>query len=487
MTRRALWTTLPELVISCAEHRAEVPLMADGRREWTGAQLYAWTRRAAAALRERGVRRGDLVALDTRAARWPEVAVAYCAASWLGAVSVLVTSAETSEAAVTGLGVKLTVGEPAPGAANPVALDELLRQPDEIETPPAPAAEDALDVVFTSGTTGVPKPVVSKHSHWSGASRPEMLASRGRRVVAHTGVPIGVSGGLHGIFLNHLARGVTSLWAPTPDSLAVVCADQPVRELHMTPFAARSLGKVVGGSAPWCDGVRIIRLVGAPLPESVREQLSERFPRARIASIYALTEGGAASAVNIDGRPTIGTPAPGTEVRVIDAAGNPVPDGEVGEIAVRTPAGPPRYLLDSALNEEWLRDGWTRTGDVGVRLDGSVQLVGRAREQIVLGSGRLAPDVVEAILRRHVPPDVEFVVAGVASPGRSDAIAVFLVGREADERTERAQERLRAVKGPFRPTHVVCVNEIPRNAMGKPVRRQLVQQLLRRPTGNEKP
>ena len=74
------------------------------------------------------------------------------------------------------------------------------------------------------------------------------------------------------------------------------------------------------------------------------------------------------------------------------------------------------------------------------RTGGSVQLVGRAREQIVLGSGRLAPDVVEAILRRHVPADLDFVVAGVASTGRSDAIAVFLAGRETDEPTRQALE-----------------------------------------------
>jgi malonyl-CoA/methylmalonyl-CoA synthetase len=143
---------------------------------------------------------------------------------------------------------------------------------------------------------------------------------------------------------------------------------------------------------------------------------------------------------------------------------------------VRAAAGTPRYLDDAALDAQWFVDGWARTGDVGVRsADGTIRLVGRAREQILLGSGRLAPDTVEAILLRRLAPGTELVVAAVSARGRSDAIAAFLAGDPADPAVARARDTLLAVKGPFRPSQVHCVPAIPRNAMGKPLRRELVR------------
>src|SRR5438477_317383 len=81
-----------------------------------------------------------------------------------------------------------------------------------LERLPDARPHDPLDIVYTSGTTGFPKPVLSIHSQWIKAVRTEMLSSRARRTVGHSGIPIGVSGGIHGVFLSHLARGVTSIW-----------------------------------------------------------------------------------------------------------------------------------------------------------------------------------------------------------------------------------------------------------------------------------
>lgn len=463
------WRTLPELVLAAATLRPGVPLLADGGgRPWTAADLAERTRCAAAVLQAAGVRPGDRVGVDTRPASWREVGLAYCAVSWLGAIAVLISSEETERTARAEVGVGLMIG-------GEVAYEDLLAATPPVETPPRPGPDDPLDVVFTSGTTGKPKAVVSHHSHWVGASRPEMLASRGQRVVAHTGVPIAVSGGLHGVFLNHLARGVTSVWAPTPASLAAACAGWEVRELHLTPYAAGSLAALPRPA--WADGVRVVRLVGAPLPDAVRQRLAATFPRARVASIYALTEGGAASFVNLrdPGVSSIGRPVDGTSVRVVDDRGREVPDGQLGEIAIRSGSAPLSYLTDRALNEESFVDGWTRTGDLGQRQpDGSVRLVGRAREQIIIGGGRLSPQAVEAILARKLPPEAEFAVVGVQGAGRSDAIVVFLVGTEGAPETERVRATLLALKGPFAPAHVQVVADIPRTALGKPVRRDLL-------------
>jgi acyl-coenzyme A synthetase/AMP-(fatty) acid ligase len=467
--RNPRWRTLPELVLAAATLRPGVPLLADGDGPaWTAADVADRTRCAAAVLRAAGVRAGDRVGIDTRPASWREAGVAYCAVSWLGATSVLISSDDTERAARAEVGAGLVIG-------GPVTFEDLLAASAPLRTPPEPGPDDPLDVVFTSGTTGRPKAVESRHSHWVGASRPEMLASRGRRVVAHAGIPIAVSGGLHGIFLNHLARGVTSVWAPTPAALAEACAGWDVRELHLTPHAAGALAMLPRPA--WADGVRVVRLVGAPLPDAVRQRLAAAFPRARIVSIYALTEGGAASFVNLrdPGASSIGRPVDGTQVRVVDDRGREVPDGRIGEIAVRARGAPLSYLTDASLNEESFVDGWTRTGDIGQRRpDGTIRLIGRAREQIIIGGGRLSPHTVEAILARKLPAGTEFAVAGMQGAGRSDAIVVFLVGAEDSAQTQRVRRTLLALKGPFAPRHVRIVAAIPRTALGKPLRRELL-------------
>jgi acyl-CoA synthetase (AMP-forming)/AMP-acid ligase II len=225
--------------------------------------------------------------------------------------------------------------------------------------------------------------------------------------------------------------------------------------------------------------VRVIRAIGGPVPASLAEELSTCFPRARVVSLYALTEGGSALLVKVLNRrdhDTIGRPAPGTEVRVLDPEGREVPAGQVGELAVRAGGGGAlRYYHEDSLNQEWFVDGWARTGDMGfVAEDGEIRLVGRAKELIFLRGGRVGPDKVERILAALLPPQLEFVVAGVGGSAGWDRIAVFLAGDVEDPAIRTAQQRLAAMKGPFRPDTVQIVERIPRGPFGKPLRRLLV-------------
>jgi acyl-CoA synthetase (AMP-forming)/AMP-acid ligase II len=249
--------------------------------------------------------------------------------------------------------------------------------------------------------------------------------------------------------------------------------------LHVTPHAARGVVRAMNGAAPWAERVRVIRAIGGPVPAALAADLSRRFPRARVVSLYALTEGGSALIVklmNHRDQDSIGRPAPGTEVRVLDAEGREVPAGQVGELAVRAVGGGTlTYYHDDSLNKEWFVDGWTRTGDMGYFAeDGEIRLVGRAKELIFLRGGRVGPEKVEQILGGLLPPDLEFVVAGVGGPGGWDRIAVFLSGRADDPVVVEARRRLASMTGPFRPEVVRILERIPRGPFGKPLRRLLV-------------
>jgi long-chain acyl-CoA synthetase len=476
------WRTLPTLVAACAEHRPAVTLLADADgRAVTGFELLELTLRGAEHLRRRGVGHGQLVAVEAGSAGWIDVALTYLAVTWLGAVAVLVMNPQAEREARERLGAVLLVTAAAgsgPDTASPAELrgERLVRRPS------AAAPEDRLDVVYTSGSTGAPKPVLSTHGQWATAVRPEILASRVRRTVAHSGVPIGVSAGLHGIFLAHLARGVTSLWGRTAPELIRACRAGGVGELHLTPHVARFMERLMAPVEPWADLVKVVRIVGGPLPQALADALAGRFPRARVISFYGLTEGGAAQCAKVmDGRRqgSIGRPLPGTEVRVVDAAGREVPAGEVGEILMRIVGGAAlSYYQEEALTRDWFPDGWTRTGDLGyLAPDGEVRLVGRSKQMIVLRGGRVTPEALEEVLSRAVPPEVEFAVAGVATDGSWDRIAVFLQGPPGSTAVEAARRGLEAVRGPFRPAVIQRVEEIPRTPGGKPLRRALVEGL----------
>src|SRR5579875_224270 len=368
-SRAGSWRTVPEILVACARKRAGVPVRVDSSGPGlTAAALLEATVRGASALGDLGIRRGEFVAIDTASLGWRQVAIAYLSVVWLGAVAVMVTSEETERVAAGRVDLTAVIsagarergpGRPVPftglaaGAGGAGGAGESVAQPD-----------DLLDIVFTSGTTGRPKPVSSTHAQWSGLVRPEMMGSRGRRVVGHTGMPIALSGGLHGVMLAHLARGVTSLFGATPVGLLDGCRAWAVTELHLTPYSARAFALVVPPGERWAERVTIIRVMGGPVPPDVAALLSGRFPRARVVSLYGLTEGGAAVCARVvDGRrppESIGRPLGGTEVRVVGPEGRELPPGQVGEVVVRVAGRAASAYVGGAPDGASLEGGWAR-------------------------------------------------------------------------------------------------------------------------------
>lgn len=470
--RAPQWNSVPEILADCVVHRPDVELIVEpGAASLTATQLLDRTLRGAQALHLLGVRPGTYVGVDTAALGWCDAATAYLSTVWLGAVAVLSMGEVTERVAVRATGMALLVTAPGRTQADglrpitPAQLSAAERFPGS----PRAGPTDRLDLVFTSGTTGEPKPVASSHAQWTGSVRPELMRSRARRAVGHCGVPIGLSGGVHGIMINHIARGVTSVCAASASQLRSLCRSRPIDELHMPPNSARALARLIGPDDDWAASIRTIRTVGGPLPSPVAADLAERFPRARVVSFYGLTEGGSAllmRSVDRTAQDSIGRPAPGTEVRVLGPDGADHPPGQVGELAVRAPGA------------DQSPDGWVRTGDIGFLDAGNeVRLVGRAAELVFLRGGRVSPEAVEEILSRRIPRSVEFAVAGMPTVGSWDRIAVFLSGDTDSAPVSEARRNLERTTGPFRPHLVRVVPRIPRGPLGKPLRRQLLLEL----------
>ena len=174
---------------------------------------------------------------------------------------------------------------------------------------------------------------------------------------------------------------------------------------------------------------------------------------------------------------SIGRPLPDVEMRVFDDEGKELRPGQVGELAVRTPRLMKGYATAEGTSSA-LRDGWLPTRDMGwIDDDGYVFLAGRRDDMIIRGGENIAPAEVESVLQAH-PAVEEVVVIGVPDVDWGQKVAAVVVLRagnqpRADELIEYCRQRLSSFK---KPEAVHFVDALPRNDLGKVLRRELRKQ-----------
>ena len=228
--------------------------------------------------------------------------------------------------------------------------------------------------------------------------------------------------------------------------------------------------------------LRFIRSSSASLPPQVLAELEETFG-VTVVEAYAMTE--AAHQMTCNQLPpgvrkpgTVG-PAAGPEVSVMDAEGNLLDPGSVGEIVIRGPNVTPGYENNPEANATAFTNGWFRTGDQGVMdEDRYVTLTGRLKEIINRGGEKISPKEVDEVLMDH-PAVQQVVTFAVPHDKLGEEVAAAVVLREGSEATpaeirEFATERLAAFKVP---RTVLVLDEIPKGPTGKLRRIGLAEQL----------
>jgi o-succinylbenzoate---CoA ligase len=203
-----------------------------------------------------------------------------------------------------------------------------------------------------------------------------------------------------------------------------------------------------------------------------------------IATTYGLTEAASQVATQTPAETarkpgSVGKPVPNTCVRIIDAAGNELPSGEIGEIAVRGPTVMRGYLDNPEATAQALVDGELRTGDLGYRdADGDLFVMQRRTDLIVSGGENVYPAEVERVLRAH-PAVEQALVVGVPDAEWGQRVGALLVTREGetldlDGLLRHAREQLAGYK---LPRVVRAVNAFPLLPNGKHDRRAAAMQL----------
>jgi malonyl-CoA/methylmalonyl-CoA synthetase len=501
--RRALGigtiASMAERTLSARASR--VVLDVDGASA-TGNDLLAWSRSVAGVLAAHGARPGDRVLLSTPTSL--DFVSGYLGTLRVGCSAIPANPAFTRPELIR----LLTVSDPAFGIVSPAVAETLgglsihgyprqvgagtllLRfghgsrreviQGNAANVHPHRPDSEAM-LAHTSGSTGEPKGVPLSHANVLASMRAVMAAWRWSPadVIVHC-LPLYHQHGLGSIHAILLGGGRTVIKGRfDPEELAAAVSSEHASVLLAVPAIYRGLVE----ASPRREQFASLRLAvsgSAPLPPALFEGIEEvtgQVPLER----YGMTESGLDVSNLYQGKRkpgSVGYALPGVEAVVGDEElVHEAAPGTDGEILLRGPQIFSGYLgSGGGYDAAFTRDGWLRTGDIG-RVDpddGSLSIIGRSKDVIISGGLNVYPREVELVLEQH-PALAAVAVGGVRSERWGEAVCAFLVPR-AGRRPPRQElvALCRRSLAPYKqPKHFVLVRDLPRNDMGKVLRRSL--------------
>ncbi|MDX5563815.1 acyl-CoA synthetase [Streptomyces sp. ID05-04B] len=346
---------------------------------------------------------------------------------------------------------------------------------------PGPRPEDLVQLLYTSGTTALPKGAMMTHRalvHEYLSAIAALDLSAGDRP-AHS-LPLYHSAQMHVFLLPYLAVGATNLVLDAPDGdrlLDLIEADR-VDSLFAPPTVWIALAGRPDFGERDLSALRKAYYGASVMPVPVLERLRERLPRLGFYNCFGQSEIGPLATVlapdEHKGRmDSCGRTVLFVDARVVDEDGADVPDGTPGEIVYRSPQLCEGYWDKPEETAAAFRDGWFRSGDLAVRdAHGYFTIVDRVKDVINTGGVLVASRQVEDALYAH-DAVAEAAVIGLPDERWIEAVTAVVVARgevSEEELIAHARERLPSFKAPKR---VVFVDELPRNASGKILKREL--------------
>jgi feruloyl-CoA synthase len=482
--------------------------------EMTFGQWEAESNRLARGLVERGVTKGDRVALYLGADEALRFMVAYAAVHKAGAVavptnirltepelerllghaevtvlltdSVLAASAQRVVSTLATVRHLLTAppakGEP-PDSGEPWSWgDAGTDDPSEFQV--ELGAEDLADILYTSGTTGLPKGVAIRHRNVAlipGAPNPSYSGNSW----LHSS-PLFTFAGI-GFIYNPMQLGLFGVFQPKFDAgrwIEIVGELRP-QFVFLVPAMAQLIVTHENFATAALDSILICAVGSSPLAPSTLRALQERMPEASVSNSYGMTEAGPAFCSMPKGEAlkrigSVGKPMPPLEVRILDDDGKDLSTGEIGEAVLRMEGRQREYYRNPEATAGAWKDGWLYSGDLArIDEDGYLYIVGRKKDVIIRGGNNVHAVDIEAVLLDH-PAVIEAGVVGIPHDVLGEdvaAVVVVIAGStvSADELRAHCAGRLADYKVPRR---IEFSDELPRNATGKILKEKLRESLV---------
>ncbi len=492
-----------DLIRDHAQHTPSNLALREGDRHMTFGELDAWMDRVAATLQRDGLVPGDAIAVC--AASSIEYAAVYLGALRAGVVVAPLAPSSTQDGLrrmVSDAKAKLlfaddyaaeVVGPSYEGAPRRVALDgsaigqawhDWLAAPGAKPQPVVITPASPFNIIYSSGTTGEPKGIVQSHGmRWMHVRR-GLVYNYTSDTVTVLSTPL-YSNTTLVIFFPTLCFGGCVVLMPKFDASGYLELTQKYRPTHtmLVPVQYQRLLARPEFDRYDLSSFRFKFCTSAPFNAALKAEVLKRWPGGLV-EFYGMTEGGGSCMLEAHLFPqklhTVGKPAPGHDIRLIDDDGKEVPPGGSGEVVGHSPGMMTGYYgqPDKTRAAEWFDPSgkrFIRTGDIGrFDEDGFLILFDRKKDMIITGGFNVYPSDLEAVLREH-PAVLESSVIGVPSEQWGETPVAFVVlkpGQTVDadtllnwfgERVGKTQ-RLSAVR---------FATELPRSAIGKVLKREL--------------
>jgi long-chain acyl-CoA synthetase len=497
---------LLQMLSETADRHPERPAILFGDAELSYRELLGRTERVARGLASLGVAPGDRVALVHPNS--PEFVVSFFAVTALGAIIVpinplyqreelryyfdhcdiraVITDPQRAPACQSALAGRTAAAIVISTGGAPAGTVDFRSLEDGQRPGPLPSPSDATDAVYqySSGSTGRPKRVARTHEQcrWEAVNFVE-TTGLGPDDRIFCAIPLFHTHGQGNCLLAAVCSGAALVMLEDANPFIVkrhraleVLAQQRATVFPGVPFVFRLLADVPDDAD--LSALRLCFSAGTALPLSTFESFRRKFG-VPVRQLYGCTEAGSLT-INLDQDPepsalSVGTPMRRVHVQVVDESRRPVAAGEVGEIAISTPAMTVGYYQMDDHNREVFRDGFFFTGDLGrLDADGRLWITGRKKLFIEVAGNKVDPVEVEDVLAMH-PKVREAVVVGIPgkTPGEEIVKAVVVADGTVDKKEliKMCQDRLALYKVP---RFVEFRDEIPKSPLGKVLRKYLV-------------